>query len=387
MALIYLIETNPELTNLKQFLGSDYMLGKLGYTPDNTQKRLGDGLYEQRLIREAVVARTGQRFLAGLSSDEAMFRHLMDNAIASKQALSLSVGVSLTAEQVAALTHDIVWMEEHEVMGEKVLVPVLYLAQAEGRLAANGALIQGRDVTLISGGDLLNQGTLRASSNLTVTTKNVSNSGLMQAGDRLSLLAEGSIRNAQGGIIAGRDVSLIALTGDVINERSVTRHHSQNGNSEYIRDFVDSAARIEAANSLSITAGRDVANLGSVLDSRGGLSITAGRDVTVAAVEQHTLDARGRHYLNESIQQLGAEVRAGFDPSTGLPATAASHLSLNAGRDLNLIASQAKASGDASLSAQGDVLIASEANESHFLSKSKKVTRQTVVVNKIWTLV
>jgi hypothetical protein len=31
MALIYLIETNPELTNLKQFLGSDYMLGNLGY--------------------------------------------------------------------------------------------------------------------------------------------------------------------------------------------------------------------------------------------------------------------------------------------------------------------------------------------------------------------
>lgn len=26
-----------------------------------------------------------------------------------------------------ALTHDIVWLEEHEVMGEKVLVPVLYL--------------------------------------------------------------------------------------------------------------------------------------------------------------------------------------------------------------------------------------------------------------------
>ena len=50
-------------------------------------------LYEQRLIREAVVARTGQRFLAGLNSDEAMFRYLMDNAIASKQALNLSVGI------------------------------------------------------------------------------------------------------------------------------------------------------------------------------------------------------------------------------------------------------------------------------------------------------
>ncbi|SER49137.1 filamentous hemagglutinin, partial [Pseudomonas cuatrocienegasensis] len=72
-----------------------------------------------------------------------------------------ALGLSLSAEQVAALTHDIVWLEEHEVNGEKVLVPVLYLAQAEGRLAANGALIQGRDVTLISGGELLNQGTLR----------------------------------------------------------------------------------------------------------------------------------------------------------------------------------------------------------------------------------
>ena len=65
----YLIETNPALTNLKQFMGSDYLLANLGYEPDKAQLRLGDGLYEQRLIREAVVARTGQRFLAGLTSD------------------------------------------------------------------------------------------------------------------------------------------------------------------------------------------------------------------------------------------------------------------------------------------------------------------------------
>ena len=155
----YLIETNPALTNLKNFLGSDYLLGQLGYDPDQAQKRLGDGLYEQHLIRQAIVERTGQRYLAGLYSDEAMFRYLMDNALASKDRLGLSLGVSLTAQQVAALTHDIVWMEEREVLGEKVLVPVLYLAQAEGRLAGNGALIQGSDLNLISGGDLNNIGT------------------------------------------------------------------------------------------------------------------------------------------------------------------------------------------------------------------------------------
>ncbi|WP_080695115.1 hemagglutinin repeat-containing protein [Stutzerimonas decontaminans] len=361
----YLIETNPALTDLKQFMSSDYLLGNLGYDTDAAQKRLGDGLYEQRLIREAIVARTGQRYLAGLTSDEAMFRYLMDNALASKNALGLSLGVTLTAEQVAALTHDIVWMEEHEVLGEKVLVPVLYLAQAEGRLAPNGALIQGRDVALISGGDLTNQGTLRASRNLDITAGAITNSGLMQANERLQLLATDSIRNTAGGIIAGRDVSAVALTGDIINERSVTRHDVRFGSQHNIRDFVDSAARIEAANDLSISAGRDVADRGGVLESRGDLVIDAARDVTLTSVEERVSQARGNHYLNEKVTQLGAQVSAGGD------------IDISAGRDLAVIASQIDAGRDLALNAGGDVLLTSAANEDHFYSRSKKVTRST----------
>lgn len=372
----YLIETNPELTNLKQFLSSDYMLGNLGYDPDTAQKRLGDGLYEQRLIREAVVARTGQRFLAGLTSNEAMFRYLMDNAIASKTALNLSVGITLTAEQVAALTHDLVWLEEHEVNGEKVLVPVLYLAQAEGRLAPNGALIQGRDITLISGGDLLNQGTLRASNNLSAAAAgSIGNSGLIAAGNRLDLLATDSIRNAQGGIIAGRDVSLTTVNGDVLNERTVTRHDAQVGNRRSIQDYVDSAARIEATNSLSISAGRDVANRGGVLDSRGDLSIDAGRDVSITSVEERSMQARGSKYRNERVSQHGAQVSAGRD------------IEISAGRDLTAVASQIEALRDISLMAGQDVTLAAAANEDHFYSKGKKVTRSTDTVRQQGTVV
>ncbi|MCZ7019364.1 hypothetical protein, partial [Salmonella enterica] len=88
--------------DLKQFMSSDYLLGKLVYNPDTAWKRLGDGLYEQRLIRVAVVARTGQRYIDGIASDDALFRYLMDNAISYKDALKLQLGVSLTAEQVAA---------------------------------------------------------------------------------------------------------------------------------------------------------------------------------------------------------------------------------------------------------------------------------------------
>ncbi|WP_236202357.1 hypothetical protein, partial [Pseudomonas pseudonitroreducens] len=94
--------------------------------------------------------------------------------------------------------------------------------QTDGRLAANGALIMGNDLSLISGGNLTNQGTLRASGDLAASAANLNNSGLIEAGNRLDLLAVDSIRNAAGGIISGRDVSLTALTGDVINERSIT---------------------------------------------------------------------------------------------------------------------------------------------------------------------
>ncbi|WP_170829083.1 hemagglutinin repeat-containing protein, partial [Pseudomonas sp. 21C1] len=171
--------------------------------------------------------------------------------------------------------------------------------------------------------------------------------------------------NAQGGIIAGRDVSLTALTGDVINERSVTRHEVNFGKRHEVQDFVDSAARIEAANSLSIVAGRDVANRGAVLASGGDLSINAGRDVTFASVEERVSQARGKSYLNERVTQFGAQASAGRD------------LEISAGRDLSAIASQLDARRELAMEAGGDVLMASAANESHFLSKSKKVIRQT----------
>ncbi|WP_205881728.1 DUF637 domain-containing protein, partial [Pseudomonas aeruginosa] len=360
----YLIETNPALTELKQFLNSDYLLSGLGMNPDASKKRLGDGLYEQRLIRDAVVARTGQRYIDGLSSDEALFRYLMDNAIAYKDQLHLQLGVGLSAEQMAALTHDIVWLEEVEVNGEKVLAPVVYLAQAEGRLAPNGALIQGRDVKLVSGGDLHNVGTLRARNDLSATADNLDNSGLIEAGKRLDLLAGDSIRNRQGGVIAGRDVSLTALTGDVINERSVTRYDSALDGRTWERSFADSAARVEAANSLNVQAGRDIANLGGVLQSRGDLSLDAGRDVTVAAVEDRQGQTRWITSRLQSVTQLGAEVSAGRD------------LNVSAGRDLSAVASALEARRDIALSAGRDVTLAAAANEEHAYSKTRKVTYQ-----------
>ena len=378
----YLIETNPAFANLGNFLNSDYMLGLLGFDPDEMQRRLGDGLYEQRLVRDAILARTGQRYLAGLNSDEAQFRYLMDNAIASKEALNLSLGITLSAEQIAALTHDIVWMEEREVQGHKVLVPVLYLAQAEGRLAPSGALIQGRDVALISGGDLSNQGTLRASDNLSVTAANIGNSGLMQANQRLQLLATDSIRNARGGIIAGNDVSLFAVN-DISNERSVTTHESSSGDRyQHRRDFIDSAARIEAGNDLQVSAGNDIRNIGGAISAGGDASLQAGNDLILASAEtvdeQNRRDRKGHTYRTD-ITQYGSDVQVGGD------------LTAVAGRDLLVVGSTVKAAGDIGLGAGGDMTIASAANESSFdhyrKSGGKKVIAQEQHVRQVASVI
>lgn len=368
----YLIETNPAFASLKNFLSSDYMLGLLGYDTDVTQKRLGDGFYEQRLVREAIVARTGQRYLAGLTSDEAMFRYLMDNAIASKDALGLSLGVSLTAEQVAALTHDIVWMEEREVMGQKVLVPMLYLAQAEGRLAPTGALIQGQDVALIGGASLINKGTLRASQNLDVTAGNITNSGLMQANERLQLLATDSIRNAAGGIIAGRDVTALALTGDIINERSITTHEATLGSRYKDRqDFADNAARIEAGNDLQLSAGRDLLNIGGALGAGGNASLSAGRDLIIASQQEEDAYARKdrKSRTNQQvITQHASEVSIGGD------------LIMQADRDLAVIGSRVEAGGNMALRAGESLTIASAANESHYEHHRKSGGKKVDIV-------
>ncbi|WP_177063615.1 two-partner secretion domain-containing protein, partial [Pseudomonas gingeri] len=368
----YLIETNPVLTDLRQFMSSDYLLSNLGYNPDESAKRLGDGFYEQKLIQQAVVARTGQRFIDGQTSDEALYKYLMDNAVKSKQQLDLSVGVSLTSEQVAALTHDIVWLEEHEVNGEKVLVPVLYLAQATNRLAPNGALIQGADVTLIAGKDLNNAGTLRASNNLSATAGNdIVNSGLIEAGNRLDLLAVNNLTNKSGGIISGRDVNLTTISGDVVNERTVTTEKAGGNIYDRQRSFLDNAARIEAANNLSIDAGQDVINAGSVLHSGADTAVKAGRDINIVSTERIDKDDYGPKNNSSSITQSGSVVGAGRD------------LKLTAARDISVIGSQIDVQRDIGMAAVENLTLGSAADESHSYSKSKKLTTQEDHVKQI----
>ncbi len=356
----YLIETNPALTDLKRFMSSDYLLGQLNYDFREASRRLGDGQYETRLIADAVRAQTGQRFLAnGLSSDYEQFQYLMDNAIGSKSALGLSVGVGLTAEQVAALTHDIVWMEERLVDGESVLAPVLYLAKVDSRNLRGASLIQGRDVNLISGADLKNVGTLRASKDLTlISGGSVLQGGLVQANDRLSLLAQGSIRNALAGEIRADKVDLTSLSGHIVNDRTATALTVGAGSVTH----VDAGSLISAGSQLTLNAAQDLVNAGRI-SSGGDATLSAGNDINLLAAEDRTLsvEALGRGIRREEhMTQLGSSVRA------------EGNLTLKAGNDINALASSASAGEDLSVEAARDINLASAADEHTLESRYKK---------------
>nr|WP_329610976.1 DUF637 domain-containing protein [Pseudomonas sp. KNUC1026] len=260
--------------------------------------------------------------------------------------------------------------------GEQVLVPVVYLAQANGRLGPNGALIAGNDVSLIAGKDLTNVGTLKASNNLSAKAAgDLTNSGLIQAGGSLDLLAGNTIVNKAGGIIAGRDVSATAINGDVINERTLTTHQSSAGTKTEQRGFADSAARIEAANDLAISAGRDISNTGGVLQSGRDLALRAGRDVNVDATQVNNSLYLDSNRNSSDITQLGARATAGRD------------LSIQAGRDVSLVASQLEAKRDVAVAAGENLLVSAAADESHLYAKTKKVTAQEDHVSQVSTTI
>jgi len=357
----YLIETNPELTQSAPFMSSDYLLGKLDFSADEAARRLGDGRYETRLISDAVMAQTGQRFLAGgLNNDYEQFRYLMDNALASKNELNLSVGVSLTSEQVAALTHDIVWMEERVVDGQKVLVPVLYLAQAESRNVRGGSLIQGRDLELMAGNDLVNVGTLQATKDLSVDVKgSLYQGGLVEANERITLMASDSIRNALAGEIRGNQVSLTSLKGDIVNDRTAVAVRDGNG----MRTLVDDGGNISARDTLTIKSGRDLVNSSSI-SSGGDATLSATRDINLLATRNESelhesFDGGHRSVITTTVENLGSSVKSG------------GNLKLDAGRDLNVVASTAEAKGNLTADAKRDIYLSSAGDEHNLETHSK----------------
>jgi len=373
----YLIETNPTFASLRNFLNSDYLLNQIGYHADDNLRRLGDGLYEQRLIGQAITRRTGKRFIEGFNDDEAQFKYLMDNALESTKALQLTPGIALTTEQTAALTHDIVWLEKQTIGDETVLAPVLYLAQAKDLLTPSGALLQGQDLNLISGQALHNSGTLKATNHLQATAHNLNNSGgLIEADKTLQLIAKENLHNQQGGIIKSETVNLYA-GNDLINERSVASQTLNGQGFSQTTSRSGSTARIEATGKLNLMAGNDIKTIGAAIQSAGDTQLIAGNNLIITAqqeVQQSVRQDKHHSWNNQSVIQHGSNIQV-----TG-------NLTAQAGQDILISASQVKATENIALKAGGDILISAAANEQssdyRYRSNRKRINAENTQIEQ-----
>lgn len=359
-------ETRLAFTDEKQFLGSSYMLGRLNLNPDYDYRFLGDAAFDTRYVSNMVLNQTGNRYLNGIGSDLDQMRYLMDNAAAAQQSLGLQLGVSLTADQIAALDHSLLWWEKATVNGETVMVPKLYLSPKDVTVN-NGSVIAGNNVTL-KGGSITNSGSsLLANNSLTLDSQNsISNlnSGLMKAGGDLNLSAIGDINNISS-TISGKTVALESLDGS-INNLTQVEQIDINAKGKYsnigLKDtLLGNTASITAQDGLSLEAGKNITVTGANLASGGDMLLNAWGDIAVNANQINDAYSSSREKTSRSsVTYQGSNVTAG------------GNLLVNAGHNLDVTASDLKAGGSAGLSAGNDLnLNAAQTSENSRKGKSE----------------
>lgn len=214
----YLIETHPALTQYNQFIGSDYLLARLGLDPAAVTRRLGDAFYEMKLLREALLAQAGSRFVGDYASEQEQYLALLENGVYAAESMQLSLGVSLSAAQINALTADMVWLEQREIAGYTVLVPVLYLVPGSASLTTSGALIAGHTV-VVAGTDIDNRGTIHGRHTVALDAANrlLNENGVLASGGALGAVAGGDLIN-RGGLIAATGDAVLVSGGNLVQE-------------------------------------------------------------------------------------------------------------------------------------------------------------------------
>lgn len=339
-ALPYLIESNPLYTDFNTFISSDYIMSRLHLDTAANTKRLGDARYETQLVRDAVFRLTGERYLAGFGSDTAQYQSLMDNALAVSSDLNLELGVSLSASQVAALNRDIVWMEEREVSGQKVLVPVVYLASLKNQeLTPGGKIIAGDDMQLAVLEAINNAGEIRARGTLLAQADSLTNmGGTIKSASDILMHATNDITNT-GGTISGDNVALVSDNGAIVSRTAIKSLDLGNriGTSGNL-SLAGERASIQASGDMLISAKNDITLIGSET-SAGGTIALESENVTLSALEQNT------HYKTtwnkgsseiESVKQHASTLTASGDVSIDAAKDVTVHSSNIAGNNVTL---------------------------------------------------
>ena len=333
----YLIETNKKFADYHEFLSSDYLLERVKADPEKVGKRLGDGYFEQQFVLQQIGTLTGKKYLGDYGSDMEQFAALMNAGAVVAEAMDLKVGVALTAEQMASLTTDIVWLVEEVVNGQKVLVPEVFLAQVRSEdLRSDGALIVGGEVELYSKQDIENMGNIRSDGTVALRAENVSNKGDI-TGENLKIKAEKNITNS-GTMRAKVDALLKAES--IANEATVSEKQYKELNQKKL----EATGSISAGQNLTLDAGNSIANKGA--------NLTAGKNLTLNANDVDIVTVANEKHVAVAYGSSSAEIH---DVQHQQSALSGENIRLNAKKDISIAGGILSAKNDVELNAKGDV--------------------------------
>ena len=348
----YVIETDPNFTNRRNFLSSDYVLSRLKLDPMNVQKRLGDGYYEQQLVIQEIMRQTGKsRLQSGLSAEE-QYRQLMDAGISVTKSQSVALGRGLTEVEQKNLKEDVVLLVSKAVVlpngkTETVLVPTLYLAPTTKRVEG-AANLQAQSINL-SVDTMHTSGSIVADKDVSITGNTIHNDNGLIKGNTTTVIANDEVRNTQGTIIGNDTVSVYAKK-DVINEGGTITQTNAAGSTKVSagRDVINVGVQYEAANSkvewdsrnnrretmtgvdqgriggageTTVVAGRDISMAAGIITSDVNTHVAAGHNVTMKAMnathelEEHRFDkgksGGGHSQTTESHDLVNAQSSVG----------------------------------------------------------------------------
>ncbi len=341
----FLVVTDERFTSRSQFISSDYLLQRVGYDPAQVHKRLGDGFYEQRRVREQILQLTGRPSIHGEDA-MAQYQALMNNAVKVAQDFQLVPGVALSPAQIAALQQDIVWMVSETVNTasgpQTVWVPKVYLASQTLRLGGDGALIAGGQLSL--------------------SAESVSNAANLFADQALRI--DAGTFSQQGGVIQADTLGVQA------DSLTISTHLQ-----EALRQATMRAGDI----SLS---GGDVRLQGAKLDAGNDLSLSARHNLEIGMAKSQfsgstalisgAMGNRNSRVLEEPGQRM-AQISGEWQQALGSLLNAGGNLSLRAGQDIRLQGSQAAAGGQLGVQAGGNLSLTADktTNTSHLEAGSR----------------
>ncbi|CAJ9461284.1 haemagglutinin [Burkholderia pseudomallei] len=316
----YLIETNPAFTRMNNFLSSDYYLNQIGVNPLTTEKRLGDGFYEQQLVRNQVTQLTGKAVLGPYTDLQGMYQSLMLAGAELSKSLNLPLGMSLSAQQVAALTTNVIIMQTETVGGQQVLVPVVYLAKADQQ-NANGPLITAGNIDLKNTQVFTNSGTVKADTTLALQGKQIDNAfGALQSGGLTSLDTTGNVDLTSANVKAG-SLDLNAGNKLILDTATQTTHQVSRDGATSDKTTLGPAANLNVAGDASIKTGGDFQQNAGNLNVGGNLNANIGGNwnLGVQQTGEHKVVQRANGVSDTDLNSAtGSTVNVGGKSAIGV---------------------------------------------------------------------